>query len=246
MTRSTLVALAALVSTLITAPLSVSRAQDAATGNDARTPPYAQGPVTPADGTPADPAAPADPHDTSTTPPPAGPAPAAPSLSHRYQVGLRAGLGVPFVFGLKYKDGPACDDAMQEWCRHFGVGMLDLDLGFGVSNSIEVSFSGRFGLADEEAAHAAPVSLGLGVRAYGSPESTVKPFFGPRLILDLTSSPDRPEWKSVDIGLRAEVGLQVDFLRYLGAYGQLGLTLSFLRALMFVPDVSIGVQVRLP
>lgn len=174
--------------------------------------------------------------------------PAEPSLSHRYQVGLRVGIGVPFTFGLKYKDGPPCDDAMQTWCRHFGVGMLDLDLGFGVTDSIEVSFSARFGLADEEASHSAPLSLGLGLRAYGSPESMVKAYFGPRLILDLTGADSavRPGWKSVDFGVRADVGIQVDFMRYVGAYGQLGLTLSFLRALMFVPDLSIGLQVRLP
>lgn len=259
MARSNLVAGVALAAALLAAPPAASRAQDAAVSGTTATDAGATSPA--GQGTPSttgdQAAGPTGTGETgtagtgamtSTTSPEVAAAPAEPSLSHRYQLGLRAGIGIPYMFGLQYKgNNPDCDpDPTHEtWCRHFGVGTLDFDLGFGVSDSIELSFDARFGLANEKAAGSPPVSIGLGMRAYGSPEANVKVYFGPRLILDLTSS-DTPYWNSADFGVRADVGLQVDFVRYVGMYGQLGLSLTFLRALMLVPDLSIGLQVRLP
>ncbi len=263
MPRSRPLAIVALVLALAALAPAASLAQDVAgaqpggaAGNDMTAqPPEGTGGTTPTgDGATRDTGAGPDTAtgtgagtDTGTDAAATAPAPAE-TMSHRYQVGLRAGIGIPFMFGLKYKgDNPPCDVAAthQTWCRHFGVGTLDFDLGFGVSDAIELSFDARFGLADEPSWGAPPVSIGLGMRAYGSPEENIKLYFGPRLILDLTSS-DLPNWTGVDFGVRGDMGLQFDFIRYVGMYVQLGLQLTFLRALMFVPDLSIGVQVRLP
>jgi hypothetical protein len=184
-------------------------------------------------------------------PPPPRPAaegvPGAPeSLSHQNQVGIRVGAGMPYVFAVKYGTGPLCsDDPSKTFCTRFGSPLLDVELGFGIGESAEVSVLARFGLTDDEAADHPPLIFGLGVRGYGSPHDMVKLFFGGRVILDATSG-SQPNWSSVDIGVRGELGLQVDFIRYVGAYLQLGETISFLRGLYFTTDLTGGVQARFP
>ena len=174
--------------------------------------------------------------------------PAAPedSLHHSEQVGLRAGIAVPFIFAIKYADGPKCDeDGSETFCRRLGATLLDLELSFGVSQTVELSILGRFGLVDDDAAEANPLAFGFGARAYGSPDSMVKLFFGGRVMLDLTSS-DVMEWNTVDVGLRGELGLQIDFVRYAGMYVQVGETIAVLRGLYFKTDAGIGAQFRFP
>jgi len=170
------------------------------------------------------------------------------SRGHQGQFGARLGVAVPYVFAVKYGEGARCDDAGEEFCRRFGAAMLDLEISYGITPTIEISVLGRFGLAEDEAADAAPLALGLGVRGYATADSPAKLYFGGRAMVDLTPLDDEtnPEWKSVDVGLRGEFGLQIDITRYAGVYLQLGETLSFLRGLYFVTDGSIGAQVRLP
>lgn len=167
------------------------------------------------------------------------------SLHHRNQVGARIGIGVPYIFAVRYGEGPQCDASGETFCRRLGPGLIDLELGFGISETVELSAVARLGLAEDEAAASSPVGFGLGARAYGSPHAMFKLFFGGRIMLDVTSS-DRPEWKSVDVGLRGELGLQMDIVRYAGIYVQLGETVSVLRGLYFTTDLSGGVQARFP
>jgi hypothetical protein len=167
------------------------------------------------------------------------------SLSHRYQLGLRVGAGVDGRFSIQYGNGPSCGTAGESFCRRIGTGLLDLELGFGLSDKVELSVLGRFGLADDAAAQARPLMLGLGVRAYGSPHAMTKLFFGARAMLDLTSS-EMPKYKSIDVGLRGEFGVIVDVLRYLGIYAQLGVGIHILNALNFIGDVTGGIQARIP
>ncbi len=167
------------------------------------------------------------------------------SLSHRWQVGLRVGAGVDGRFSIKYANGPSCGTAGEAFCRRVGTGLLDVELGFGVSDKIELSVLGRFGLADDAAAQALPLLLGLGVRAFSSPHTMVKLFFGARAMVDFTAS-DVPDYSSFDLGLRGEFGVMVDVLRYLGLYAQLGVGIHFLNALNFIGDVTGGIQARIP
>jgi hypothetical protein len=166
-------------------------------------------------------------------------------LDHRLQVGLRIGAGMPFIFGVKYADGPNCDVSGENFCRDFGTPLLDVELGFGVTEKAEVSISGRFGLTESDVSRSHPIQLGVGIRGYGTPFDPFKVFFGGRLILDVTSS-SVPNWSDVDFGVRGEFGLQYDFLRYLGAYAQLGASISFIRAFSVTIDLTAGVQVRFP
>jgi hypothetical protein len=170
---------------------------------------------------------------------------APPSRSHRHQFGFRVGAGVDGRFAIRYKDGPSCGDGAETFCRRLGTGLIDAELGFGVSEGVEVTLLGRFGLADDAAARALPVMLGLGVRAYSDPEAMAKLFFGGRVMLDLTSS-DVPGYGTVDLGLRGEFGLMVDVIRHLGIFVQLGAAIHVLQALNFIGDVTAGVQARFP
>jgi len=176
---------------------------------------------------------------------PAAPVAAAGSRSHRHQFGFRVGAGADGRFAIRYKDGPSCGDGAETFCRRLGTGLLDAELGFGVSDTVEVTLLGRFGLADDAAARALPVMIGLGVRAYSDPEAVAKVFFGGRAMLDLTSS-DVPGYGSFDIGLRGEFGVMVDVLHQLGIFAQLGAAIHVLQALNFIGDVTAGVQARFP
>ncbi len=167
------------------------------------------------------------------------------SRSHRHQLGFRIGAGGDGRFAIRYKDGPSCGNAAETFCRRLGTGLLDAELGFGVTDAVEVSLLGRFGLADDAAARALPVMVGLGVRAYSAPHALAKIFFGARAMLDLTAS-DAPGYGAFDLGLRGEFGVMVDVLRHLGLFAQLGAGIHVLQALNFIGDVTAGVQARFP
>lgn len=172
--------------------------------------------------------------------------PAEEVYNHEGQFGLRLGFGIPFVFAIKYADGPACSDNPGDTiCYRFGSPILDLDVTFGVTKGLELSALVRLGVTEDEAAQSMPLLFGFGVRAMPNADPVVKPFLGAKVILDATSS-DVPEWNSVDVGARGEVGIQIDPLRNLGFFVQLGVNLTILRALQFSPDVTAGVQGRFP
>ena len=172
--------------------------------------------------------------------------PAEEPLDHEGQLGIRAGIAIPYVFAVKYGEGPPCDAVGAEtFCRRFGAPLIDLELGFGVSDTVELGATVRIGLSEDDAANARPLGLMFGARAYLSPHGLAKIYLGGRFEMDITSS-DTPEWSTVDIGARGELGLQIDVLRYLGIYLQIGESFRFLRGFYFVTDGSGGLQFRFP
>lgn len=172
-------------------------------------------------------------------------APRDPGMSHENQVGIRFGIAAPYVFAVKYDDGPLCDRGGETFCRRRGAIGLDVDLGFGIGESVEASIGARLSIEDDEAARAAPRVFSLGLRAYTNPTAAVKIYLGGRAILDVTDS-DVDAWDTIDVGIRGEFGLIIDVVRYLGLYVQVGETLQFLRSFAFITDGSAGIQVRFP
>lgn len=167
-------------------------------------------------------------------------------LDHEYQVGLRFGAGVPFVFALRYADGPRCASNNNTFCVFVGSGLLDGELSFGVTPDLEVTLMGRLGMVGVEPTNERQILLGLGIRNYLSPESMFKFFLGAKLILDVTPAQNEPGWGPVDVGARGEAGVQLDIVRYFGLYLQLGVNITVLRAFGISPDATGGVQVRFP
>jgi hypothetical protein len=180
----------------------------------------------------------------------AGPADAegesAESLDHDLQVGIRVGAGLPFFFGIRYATGPRCGPTDDTFCFFLGAGFVDLDLSFGVTPDLEITALGRIGMVGVSPTDQNNVVLGLGVRSYLSPASMFKFFLGARLILDLTGAGAVANWGDVDFGVRGEVGVQLDIVRYVGLYLQIGVSVAFLRAFGIGTDGSGGVQVRFP
>jgi hypothetical protein len=165
---------------------------------------------------------------------------------HRYQVGVRVGFGFAYQFAIKYGDGAECSDpAGETFCRHLIGGLIDVELTFGVTEGLEIGFLGRFGLANDPVAENIPIVLGLGIRGYIPPPGHFKAYIGAKLIMDLTQS-DLALWEDIDVGARAEIGVQYDILRYLGVYLQFGVTVQILRAFAFPLDVTGGLQARFP
>ena len=178
------------------------------------------------------------------------------NFSHDGQFALRVGMALPFVFAVKYGEGPICshnrgDDGRYETlCRRVGAPMLDVDLAFGMTEGVELVALGRFGLSGEEPTDNNRIVVGAGIRSYGSPRSQVKAYIGVLVIADLTANnPDDPfleDWGPADLGAAGQFGLQIEALRNLGFYIQLGAGLQMLRGLYLIGDIAAGLQVRIP
>jgi hypothetical protein len=167
-------------------------------------------------------------------------------LTHRNQVGIRVGAGIGGILGVRYKSGPDCGTTPGEsFCYRAGVPFLDVDLSFGVSGSLEVTALGRIGLTVDDFSQARPMLFGLGVRAYTPKDAVFKVFLGGRVYVDLQDSPLEGR-EPLDFGVRGDIGLQVDFVRYFGMYLQAGVGLQFVNSFSFLGDASAGLQTRFP
>ena len=100
-------------------------------------------------------------------------------------------------------------------------------------------------LDEDPVANATPRQFGVGLRGYTSEDAIVKGFFGARVIFDYTKS-DLESWSNFDAGLRGEVGLQIDALRWLGFYVGGAVTVRLFRGFTFLPEAGGGIQVRFP
>jgi len=172
-------------------------------------------------------------------------------LGHLYQVGIRGGVGVPFMFALRYNGGPRCNgsDPMDpdQFCLFVGSTVITFDVSFGVTNDVEIVLGGRIGAVPVEPTENLNGQLLLGIRAYISPESIAKVYFAPSVVLDVTPPVAAVAgWGDVDFGVRGAFGVQVDMFRYLGLYVEIGVNILFIRSFGIAPDVSGGFQVRFP
>lgn len=173
-------------------------------------------------------------------------------LSHLYQMGVRAGIGLPFFFGIKYAEGPPCDAEGDTFCFFLGSGFVDLDLSFGVTEDLEITALGQIGVTGTQPTDELRLLFGLGIRSLLVPRGVVKPFLGVRLILDATQEgmlsmlPGAADWGPVDFGVRGEFGIQVDIVRYFSVYGQIAVNILFLRSFGVGPDAVAGLQARFP
>lgn len=173
------------------------------------------------------------------------------SLDHELQLGIRVGAGVPFFFGLRYSGGPRCDDSNpmdpNTFCVGVGSGIIDFDLSFGVSADVEIVVLGRIGMIGVEPTEQNNIQIGIGVRAYMSPASIFKVYLAPALILDLTPAGTvMSDWGDVDFGVRGAFGFQVDIVRYVGLFIELGVNILFVRSFGIGPYATGGFQIRFP
>ena len=167
---------------------------------------------------------------------------------HERQFYVRIGSGINFLFALRFKDGPECEAPSadpEEFCRRVSEPFLDLEVGYGVSSKLEIALFANLMLTDDPAADSKPRSFGLGLRGYTSEDALAKGFFGVRLLFDVTPS-ERPRWQTFDVGLRGEVGVQFDPIRWMGIFISGAATIRFLRGFYLLPELGGGLQFRFP
>ena len=172
---------------------------------------------------------------------------------HANMVSLRVGVHIPYRLTIKYANGPRCDqpdptdpvDEAEQFCNDLAEPLLDLELGYAVTSTLAITAFASLALDEDPVANATPRQFGVGLRGYTSEDAIVKGFFGARVIFDYTKS-DLESWSNFDAGLRGEVGLQIDALRWLGFYVGGAVTVRLFRGFTFLPEAGGGIQVRFP
>lgn len=176
----------------------------------------------------------------------------APRFSRKRQAGVRLGIAIPYMLGLRYKGGAADCELDQgdddQFCARSLPVSLDADFSYGVGHKLELLVAARIGLGDDELVANMPLAFSFGLRSYTSAKSFVKTFLGVRVVADYTTDKTglHDNWKDLDLGVRGDVGLQIDILRYLGFYVQGGVQVMVLRALGIHVGAGAGVQARFP
>lgn len=183
-------------------------------------------------------------------------------FTHKDQFGMRLGVGINAFFALRTTHSPPCGSPrtslgdLETFCRGIGVGIIDADISYGVSDGIELTLLGQFGMtsdpltAYQHEPHVSAVVLGFGLRLYPSPHDRVKPFFGFRAVTkfvdahpDPTEVPNFSQW---DVGARGEGGLMVEITRAVGLYAQVAISIFFVNGFTLPFDFTGGAQVRFP
>lgn len=172
---------------------------------------------------------------------------------HQYQVGVRLGIGVPYRFRLQYggDDAAQCEESTESFCNGLGEAMLDVGLEFAFTPTLELFTILRIGLANESFTGANTLQLGLGIRTYTNPTDLVKVYLGAALMFDFGSIDEANrarvgDYGSFDFGLRGQIGVQFDVIRYLGIFLQIDPQVFFLRYLDAALGGSLGLQGRFP
>ena len=170
------------------------------------------------------------------------------ALDRLGQVGMRLGLAGAMVAAIGFSNDTVCNEERDETCARFAGPLADVELSYGITDVVELTVSGRLGLLTDEAPQNRLFRFGMGIRLYESTSTSLRPFWGARLLADITENrnPENLGWATFDVGLRGEIGLQLDLDRAIGFYIEAGESITFVRALTFLTDLSIGAQFRIP
>lgn len=211
-------------------------------------PPAARG-AAPATAPPAT-AGPATPEDMT---PPAKPR----SLSHRYQVGLEAAVGLGFSLAVTYQDTTYCGarDAggNESFCWGMAPVSIDLGLSFGVLHALDILAEVRIGAMGDLVKNR-PLMIMPGVRIWIDSLKAFKIGLALQLVVDLTKQQSQdqetfglPEkGTSLDLGGRMYAQFQYDFLRYVGIFARVGGYVTAIRWIQANLELQLGVQARFP
>jgi len=185
------------------------------------------------------------------------------ALSHRGQVGLRAGVLFGYTMAFRYPQSPLCTnfdreksvDDQQKVCG-FGSGpATELALSYAVLGAVEPYVFTRLGFSTETNTDTEPVKLvGAGARVYAMNESRFKLFLEPGVGVSFEGAAGNPRWNPPDLNpeyktdflFHLGIGPQYDFARYVGVFASGNVDVGILRALTAQLNLHIGVQVRFP
>jgi hypothetical protein len=173
-----------------------------------------------------------------------------PELAHTRQVGLAVMPGIGYRVVARYNDRQFCLDSSQDdskWvCTNDVPFFLDVALGYGLTEGLDLVTDVRFGLGRDEARGVGrQFAIFPGVRFWLDRNARMKFYTTVQAAFDHTrQSQDRVE--DNDWGLRNANGFMYDAIRNLGFFIQVGETMGFVRWFRIEVDAGLGVQVRFP
>jgi hypothetical protein len=174
------------------------------------------------------------------------------TFSHKGQftVNLQAGLGYRGIFPYdeEYCGDLASDGGNKSNCLGASPFAIDVALGFGVFDKLELFLEMRIGLAKDfgpspNAEGPRVFAIAPGLKGYIAEVGATRFFATLQLPLDFT---DYQNPEGSDIGIKNINGFQLDLHNTLGIYGYFGEIVSWKRWLRFEVEGGLGVQARFP
>lgn len=129
---------------------------------------------------------------------------------------------------------------------------LDLELGYGVTRSVDLTLSMKLGLERDfgpapSVEGPRPFQLAPGARLFFSEANHTKLFIQPELVIDFTGFKNATGGDlGTDLGARGIEGLWIDLHRAYGVYFFVSQTLELARWFQFELDAGVGIQGRYP
>lgn len=205
----------------------------------------------------------ADPAEPQLIKPKAKAKPVAPtevSFSHRHQLELSARFGLGYRAIIPYDDNTYCGELSNDAQNGFAPACtgrapfaLDFELGYGVTDRIDLLLAFRLGLEPDFDATPSgdngphTFQLSPGARFFFSESGKTKLFTTAQLVLDVSSyhAPSGGD-RGADLGVRNLSGVWVNLDKAYGFYLYVGGTAGFVRWFDFQLDAGIGIQGRYP
>lgn len=137
------------------------------------------------------------------------------------------------------------DNEPEPLCTGRSSWYLDFLGGFGVRPGLELVVMYRQGVESAGLGNPQTRRFGGGVKFYKPADSLVKMGFGIIPLFDFSERPDGQESRG-DFVIHIPILLQVDIIRWFGAYGQIAPNISFVSEFRFDINFGIGIQARFP
>lgn len=171
-------------------------------------------------------------------------------LSLRFATGLRA--IAPYDDEYCGKTDAQNGNQFSAVCTGRSPFSVDLELGYGIAQKVDVFLELRLGLESDFGASPSDVDgtrqfhISPGARFFFADAGSSKLFTTAQLVVDTSGYQDLAGGKlGTDVGVRNMNGLWFDLERSFGVYLFVGETLSFSRWLRFELEAGIGAQVRI-
>ena len=171
---------------------------------------------------------------------------------HKFQgvVNITTGTGWYMVAPYdKDNETKACgyneDGEGEPVCTGRASWYMDFLAGFGVRPGLELLFMYRQGAESPGLGNPQTRRIGGGFKIYRPSDSLIKMGFGLIPLIDFSERPAGAD-TTIDFVIHIPILLQVDVMRWFGAYAQVAPNISFISEFRFDINFGIGIQGRFP